>query len=63
MTVLEVVKTYRIGDFAKDYKNVYGNCVNTKYPIDTLAKMEVKDVYINLIGKSATITVLPLEED
>lgn len=63
MTVLEVVKTYHIEDFEKDYKNVYGNCINTKYPLDKLAKMDVKDVYINLMIKTATITVLPMEED
>lgn len=63
MTVLEVVKTYRLGDFSKNYKDVCGCSINLKYPIDTLANMEVKDVYINLIGETATITVLPLEEE
>lgn len=58
MTVLDLVKTYNLGDYSKHYHNVYGNCIDTKYPIDTLATMEVKDVYINLKTHEATITII-----
>ena len=59
MTVFEAVTAvYHLADFQKTYKNVYGNCVDLKYPLDTLAKMEVKDIYINLKEHTATITII-----
>ena len=61
MTVIEAVTSvYHLSDFKKTYKNVYGNCVDLKYPLDTLGKMEVKDIYINLKEKSATITIIDI---
>lgn len=60
MTVLELVKTYQLGDFSKNYHNVYGNCVDLKYPIDKLITMEVKDVYINLKSHEARITIIDI---
>lgn len=58
MNVLEVVKAYNLADFDKTYKNVYGNCVDLSFSIDELSKLEVKDLYINLKERTATITVL-----
>lgn len=58
MTVLEVIKMYHLEDYPKHYKNIYGWDIDLKYPIDTLAKMEVKDIYINLKTNEATITII-----
>ena len=59
MTVIEAVTTvYHLADFKKTYKDVYGTCVDLKYPLDILGKMEVKDIYINLKEKTATITII-----
>lgn len=58
MTVIEVIKQYHLEDYPKHYKNQYGNDVDLKYPIDTLAKIEVKSVYINLRTQEATITII-----
>ena len=59
MTVLEAVTSvFHLADYKKSYKNVYGNSVDLKYPLDKLGKMEVKDIYINLKEKTATITIL-----
>ena len=59
MTVLEAVTAvFHLADYAKSYKNVYGNSVDLKYPLDRLGKMEVKDLYINLKEKTATITII-----
>lgn len=58
MTVIEVIKEYNLEDYPKHYKNPYGNYIDLKYPLDTLAKMEVKDIYINLRTKEAEITII-----
>lgn len=58
MTVIEVIKAYHLEDHAKSYKNIYGNNIDLKYPIDTLAKMEVKDIYINLRTEETVITII-----
>ena len=58
MTVLEVIKMYRLEDYPKRYKNTYGNRIDLKYPLDILATMEVKDIYINLRTETAEITIL-----
>ena len=58
MTVIEVIKAYHLEDFPKHYKNLYGNDIDLKYPLDTLAKMEVKEIYINLRTQEATITLI-----
>lgn len=58
MTVIEVVKAMQLADYAKAYKDVYGQCVDLKYPLDKLKDMEVKDLYINLKQKTATITII-----
>ena len=58
MTVIEVIKAYNLEDHSKSYKNVYGNNIDLKYPLDTLAKMEVKDIYINLRTEETIITII-----
>ena len=58
MTVIEVIKEYNLEDYPKHYKNLYGNDIDLKYPLDTLAKMEVKSVYINLRTEEAEITII-----
>lgn len=58
MNLIEVIKMYHLEDFQKQYKNPYGNDISIKYPLDTLAKMEVKDMYINLKMNTATITII-----
>lgn len=57
MTVIEVVRKYGLEDFAKSYKNVYGNSVNLKN-LDELAQAEVKAVSVNLPTQEAEITIL-----
>jgi hypothetical protein len=58
MTVIEAIKEYKLEDHTKSYRNLYGNNIDLKYPLDTLAKMEVKDIYINLITEQTTITII-----
>lgn len=58
MTVIEVVKAMQLADYAKSYKDVYGQSVDLKYPLDQLCNMEVKDLYINLKQETATITII-----
>ena len=58
MTVIEAVKAYHLEDFPKHYENVHGWDIDLKYPLDTLAKMEVKSLYINLRTQEATITLI-----
>ena len=56
MTVYETVKKYELGNFAKKYRKPNGNII----PLPNLDKLmitEVKDVYINLMEKTATITI------
>ena len=58
MTVIEAVTAvFHLADYAKTYLDRHGNCVDLKYPLDKLGKMEVKDIYINLKEKTATITI------
>ena len=57
MTVIELVRKYGLEDFAKSYKNVYGNAVNLKN-LDELARTEVKSVSVNLLANTAEITIL-----
>ena len=63
MTVLELVEKYGLQDYAKTYESVYGNTVDTKYPLEQLTKMQVKDVSINFMVKKATITILEVKEE
>lgn len=58
MTVIEVINAYHLEDFPKHYKNVHGWNIDLKYPLDTLAKMEVKSIYINLRTEEAEITII-----
>ena len=57
MTVIEVVRHYGLGDYAKAYNNQYGNFCNL-INLDKLAKMEVKGISINFPTKQVTITVI-----
>lgn len=58
MTVIEVIKQCHLEDFSKSYKSLYGTSLDLKYPLDTLAKMEVKDVYINFPQNTASIVLI-----
>ena len=59
MTVIEAVcNVFFLGDYDKTYTDTGGNCVDLKYPLDTLGNMEVKSIYINLKEQAATITII-----
>lgn len=59
MTVIEAVcNVFCLGDYDKTYHDTNGNCVDLKYPLDKLGKMEVKDIHINPKENKATITII-----
>lgn len=57
MTVLEIIKKYSLEDYAKDYKNQYGNFCNL-VNLDELKGMEVKSIDIHFPTNHVTITVI-----
>ena len=58
MTVIEAVcNVFCLADYDKTYRDRKGNCVDLKYPLDKLGKMEVKEIHLNLEEKKATITI------
>ena len=56
MKLAEVIKKYDLAEFEKTYKNPNGNRVDIS--LKEIAELDVKDVYINFMTKTATISVL-----
>lgn len=58
MTVIEIIRKYKLEDFQKDYKNQYGDYCGVKFPLNELAQMQVKSVDINFPTNHVIITII-----
>lgn len=57
-SVKEIITMYNLADYKKNYKNVYGELINLKYPLTTLMNMEVKEIHINFKTKEVELTIV-----
>jgi hypothetical protein len=57
MTVIDIIETYGLEGFEKEYQNQYGNFCD-QIPLSKLRYMEVKSINIHFPTNSVTITII-----